>query len=85
MCQNTLKETLLFVIVIIERIPSVHHLQGMMFAPVDAVKTVPQMLKLYLHEANRVYRDKLLDAEDMKQFDDLAVDNAKKFFDVRNK
>ena len=40
------------------------------------------MLQLYLHEANRVYRDKLIDDKDLKMFDDIAIDNAKKFFEV---
>ena len=40
------------------------------------------MLQLYLHEANRVYRDKLIDDKDLKMFDDISIDNAKKFFEV---
>jgi len=55
--------------------------QGMLFCGPETIKTVPSMLQLYMHEANRVYRDKLIDEKDIKMFDDITIDNAKKFFE----
>uniref|UniRef100_F7AU91 AAA+ ATPase domain-containing protein n=1 Tax=Ciona intestinalis TaxID=7719 RepID=F7AU91_CIOIN len=55
--------------------------QGILYASSDAVKTVSDMAKLWLHEASRVYRDKLIDDKDMKSFDDLSMDICKKYFE----
>lgn len=39
-------------------------------------------MRLWLHEAERVYRDKLTDEKDMETFDKLAKDIVKKSFEV---
>jgi len=46
------------------------------------VKSVGDMAKLWLHEACRVYKDKLVDEKDMSNYDEISMDIAKKFFEV---
>jgi dynein heavy chain len=48
----------------------------------DAVKTPIELVRLWIHEANRVYRDKLVDEEDMATFDKVIKDIVKKNFEV---
>ena len=58
-------------------------LQGILFTMADAVKTPIELVRLWIHEANRVYRDKLVDEEDMATFDKVIKDVVKKTFEVR--
>lgn len=39
-------------------------------------------MKLYLHESNRVYRDKLVEEKDLVLFDKIQAEVVKKIFDV---
>ncbi|XP_077967769.1 dynein beta chain, ciliary-like [Styela clava] len=55
--------------------------QGILFAMPDAVKNVNDLVALCLHEACRVYRDKLIDDKDMANYDAIYVEMAKKFFE----
>ena len=48
----------------------------------EAIKTNTDLLRLYIHEAERVYRDKLTDERDMESFDKLVKDVVKKSFEV---
>lgn len=41
------------------------------------------LLKIYLHESSRVYRDKLVEEQDFQLFDKLQADTVKKFYEVR--
>ena len=53
-----------------------------MFAGSDCIKTPMDFIRLWLHEAGRVYGDKLVDEKDIATFEKLKFDIAKQFFEV---
>ncbi|XP_032397932.1 dynein heavy chain 9, axonemal [Etheostoma spectabile] len=55
--------------------------QGILFCTAECLKAPPDLLKIYLHESNRVYRDKLLEEQDFQAFDKLQADTVKKFYE----
>ncbi|XP_039265498.2 dynein beta chain, ciliary-like [Styela clava] len=55
--------------------------QGILFSTPDCIKTVPDLVRIWLHEASRVYGDKFIDEKDIQNFSKLKIDFAKKFFD----
>ena len=57
-------------------------LQGILFSSVECVKSTQDLVNLYLHESNRVYRDKMVEEKDLDLFDKIQVDAVKKIFDV---
>ena len=57
-------------------------LQGILFSSVECVKSTEDLVNLYLHESNRVYRDKMVEEKDLDLFDKIQVDAVKKIFDV---
>ena len=57
--------------------------QGILFCTSECLKAPPDLLKIYLHESNRVYRDRLVEEHDFEVFDKLQVDTEKKFYEVR--
>ena len=58
--------------------------QAILFAKPEAVKTHNDLVRLYLHESERVYCDKLVDRSDIDMFMKLQREVAKKSFEVRN-
>ncbi|RVE68725.1 hypothetical protein OJAV_G00094270 [Oryzias javanicus] len=54
--------------------------QGILFCTSECLKTPEDLLKVYLHETCRVYRDKLLDEPDIQTFDKLQAEMVKKFY-----
>jgi len=52
-----------------------------LFATHDACKLPVDLVRLYMHEATRVYRDKLVDNKDSDVFDKLMKDAIKKSFE----
>ena len=56
----------------------------MLFANADCCKTPTDVIRLYMHEAYRVYRDKLVDDSDLEMFDKLVKEAVKKTFDDLN-
>ncbi|CAF5182211.1 unnamed protein product [Rotaria magnacalcarata] len=56
--------------------------QAILFAKPDAIKTHHDLIRLYLHESERVYCDKLVDRTDIDMFTKLQREVAKKSFDV---
>lgn len=56
-------------------------MQGILFAAPDCAKTSVDLIRLWMHEAERVYRDKMVDQEDMALFDKLQKDIVKKSFE----
>ncbi|XP_030063865.1 dynein axonemal heavy chain 9 [Microcaecilia unicolor] len=55
--------------------------QGVLFSTPDCLKTPQDLMKLYLHESNRVYRDKMVDEKDFDTFDKMQMEMVKKFYD----
>lgn len=58
--------------------------QGILFSTADCIPTGPALIKLYIHEANRVYCDKLVEAKDIKTFQGMVVEFVKKGFEELN-
>ena len=56
-------------------------MQGILFAAPDCAKTSVDLIRLWMHEAERVYRDKMVDQDDMALFDKLQKDIVKKSFE----
>nr|CAB3508098.1 unnamed protein product [Spodoptera littoralis] len=52
--------------------------QGLLFATGEAIKTPSELLRLWMHEATRVYSDKLVDASDNDTFNKLMFEVIKK-------
>ncbi|CAH2292037.1 dynein heavy chain 9, axonemal [Pelobates cultripes] len=55
--------------------------QGILFSTPDCLKTPQDLVKLYLHESNRVYRDKMVEEKDFDIFDKIQVEMVKKYYD----
>ncbi|XP_046532316.1 dynein axonemal heavy chain 9 isoform X4 [Equus quagga] len=55
--------------------------QGLLFSSVECVKSSQDLVKLYLHESNRVYRDKMVEEKDFDLFDKIQTEVVKKIFD----
>ena len=58
------------------------YLQGILFTTPDCIKTPIDFVKLWLHEATRVYGDKLIDVKDMDSFKNIKADMARAHFEV---
>ncbi|KAK7507150.1 hypothetical protein BaRGS_00001085, partial [Batillaria attramentaria] len=55
--------------------------QGILFSGPDCVKSPAELVRLWIHESQRVYRDKLVDPEDLVLFDKIVKDIFKKLFE----
>ncbi|NXI37002.1 DYH9 protein, partial [Galbula dea] len=55
--------------------------QGLLFSTPECVKHPQDLVQLYLHESNRVYRDKMVEEKDYGTFDKIQLDMLKKFYD----
>jgi dynein heavy chain len=53
----------------------------MLFTQPDIFKSVTMMYRVYMHEAERVYSDKLIDEKDIQTFHTILKDICKKNFD----
>lgn len=56
--------------------------QGVLFTTPDCIKTPVDLVKLWLHEASRVYGDKLIEDKDMATFVKLKAEVSKAGFEV---
>uniref|UniRef100_A0A803WBL3 Dynein axonemal heavy chain 17 n=1 Tax=Ficedula albicollis TaxID=59894 RepID=A0A803WBL3_FICAL len=56
--------------------------QGLLFSTPECLKTPVDLVRLWLHEAERVYGDKLVDEEDQYSFKKLLTDICKASFQV---
>lgn len=56
--------------------------QGLLFSTPECLKQPQDLVKLYLHESNRVYRDKMVEEKDYGTFDKIQLEMVKKFYDV---
>lgn len=57
--------------------------QGIQFVTREGLKTPLDFARLWLHEASRVYGDKMIDTKDMETFKKMKFDVSKQFFEVR--
>uniref|UniRef100_A0A8C3PRY4 Dynein axonemal heavy chain 9 n=1 Tax=Calidris pygmaea TaxID=425635 RepID=A0A8C3PRY4_9CHAR len=55
--------------------------QGLLFSTPECLKQPQDLLKLYLHESNRVYRDKMVEERDYSTFDKIQLELVKKFYE----
>ncbi|XP_068770010.1 dynein axonemal heavy chain 9 [Struthio camelus] len=55
--------------------------QGLLFSTPECLKHPQDLVKLYLHESNRVYRDKMVEEKDYGTFDKMQLEMVKKFYD----
>uniref|UniRef100_A0A8B9HQW1 Dynein, axonemal, heavy chain 9 n=1 Tax=Astyanax mexicanus TaxID=7994 RepID=A0A8B9HQW1_ASTMX len=55
--------------------------QGMLFCKSECMKTPQDLVKVYLHESNRVYRDKMVEDKDFSTFDKLQSEMVGKFYE----
>lgn len=56
--------------------------KGVLFTTPDCIKTPVDLVKLWLHEASRVYGDKLIEDKDMATFMKLKAEVSKAGFEV---
>ena len=56
--------------------------QGILFSTPECLRTPVDVVRLWLHEASRVYGDKLTDDRDMETFVSIKNDVVKKHFEV---
>ncbi|KFQ06883.1 Dynein heavy chain 17, axonemal, partial [Leptosomus discolor] len=54
--------------------------QGLLFSTPECLKSPVDLVRLWLHEAERVYGDKLIGETDQKGFGKMLADTCKKFF-----
>lgn len=59
--------------------------QGVLFSTKDILKTPVDLIRLWNHECNRVYFDKLLDKPDMELYEKIQNDFNQKLFDDMDK
>ncbi|NWI85455.1 DYH9 protein, partial [Pitta sordida] len=55
--------------------------QGLLFSSPEHLKAPQELVKLYLHESSRVYRDRMVEANDFSTFDKIQREMVKKFYD----
>ncbi|NXA70989.1 DYH9 protein, partial [Mohoua ochrocephala] len=55
--------------------------QGLLFSTPECLKQPQDLVKLYLHESNRVYRDKMVEEMDCDTFDKIQREMVKKCYD----
>ncbi|XP_009867872.1 PREDICTED: dynein heavy chain 9, axonemal-like, partial [Apaloderma vittatum] len=55
--------------------------QGLLFSTPECLKQPQDLVKLYLHESNRVYRDKMVEEKDYSTFDKIQLEMVKKLYD----
>ncbi|XP_021270931.1 dynein heavy chain 17, axonemal [Numida meleagris] len=54
--------------------------QGVLFSTPECLRSPTDLVRLWMHEAERVYGDKLIDDKDQKSFGKMLTDTCKKFF-----
>lgn len=59
--------------------------QGLLFSTSDCVRTPLDFIRLWLHEASRVYGDKMIEDRDMEVFKFMEIKSATSTFEVEFK
>uniref|UniRef100_A0A096NT81 Dynein axonemal heavy chain 17 n=2 Tax=Papio anubis TaxID=9555 RepID=A0A096NT81_PAPAN len=57
------------------------HRHGLLFSTAEVLKTPLDLVRLWLHEAERVYGDKMVDEKDQETLHRVTMASTKKFFD----
>nr|XP_015213314.1 PREDICTED: dynein heavy chain 11, axonemal [Lepisosteus oculatus] len=60
---------------------AVYQDQGILFSSADCLKQSSDLVRLWMHEASRVYSDKLVETKDCELFNKLLLDAAHKHFE----
>ncbi|XP_013396327.1 dynein beta chain, ciliary isoform X2 [Lingula anatina] len=55
--------------------------QGLLFSQPDCIKTTQDFVRLWIHESQRVYGDKMIDETDMQNFEKIHKEIVKKSFE----
>ncbi|KFV69246.1 Dynein beta chain, ciliary, partial [Dryobates pubescens] len=55
--------------------------QGLLFSSPECVQQPQDLVKLYLHESSRVYRDRMVEEKDSAAFDRIQLEMVKRFYD----
>ncbi|XP_068007753.1 dynein axonemal heavy chain 9 [Melanerpes formicivorus] len=55
--------------------------QGLLFSSPECVQQPQDLVKLYLHESSRVYRDRMVEEKDTAAFDRIQLEMVKRFYD----
>ncbi|XP_071954573.1 dynein beta chain, ciliary-like [Antedon mediterranea] len=55
--------------------------QGLLFSSPECLKTPSDLIRLWMHESDRVYGDKMIDEKDIETFQKTLVDFGKKYFE----
>jgi hypothetical protein len=53
-------------------------LQGMLYSTAESITNHTELIRLWMHEASRVYGDKLVDGNDLDNYEKLVLDTIKK-------
>jgi hypothetical protein len=56
--------------------------QGLLFSTNDCLPQPTDLVRLWMHESQRVYGDKLVDEKDIETYSKIQVDIIKKNFEV---
>lgn len=56
--------------------------QGLLFSSPECLEQPQELVKLYLHESSRVYRDRMVEEMDWDTFDKIQREMVKKCYDV---
>lgn len=59
-----------------------YNTKGIMFATGECVTSTSSFIRLWLHETNRIYGDKLIEKKDQETFSKTIVEQIKKTFSV---
>lgn len=59
-----------------------NYLKGLLFSTNDCLNQPMDLIRLWLHEAQRVYGDKLIEEKDLDAFTKFQLDVLKKNFEV---
>lgn len=68
---------------VLPRMTSLRLGQGLLFSTAEILRTPLDLVRLWLHEAERVYGDKMVDEKDQETLRRVTMASTKKFFDVR--
>ena len=66
----------------LNRIPIFDLFQGLLFSTPECITAPLDVIRLWVHESQRVYGDKLVDEKDADSFTKFQIDSIKKSFEL---